>query len=312
VQFLRALSSGSDVEPGRSGFDELLFGGQVQSKPILAPYGAAVHAGKVYVCDLELGGIVVIDLAAQSVDELQLAGRAKLQKPTNLAFAPDGTLYVADLGRRQIVVLAADGRYLAEFGPFGDESRAVDVDLRGAELFVTDTGARCVRVLSLPDGVEQRRFGDGRLRAPTNLALDGEGNAFVVDTVDCRVSVFDASGTFQRTLGEPGSAIGCFARPKGIACLDEQVFVIDSAFENCQVFAAAGAPLMFFGGPGTTPGSCYLPAGIWAGKEGLELFADELDPDFDARALLIVTNFYGDQRVSFYALGTSRRFQYAP
>jgi ribosomal subunit interface protein len=91
---------------------------------------------------------------------------------------------------------------------------------------------------------------------------------------------------------------------------EDQVFVVDSAFENCQVFTTSGDPLMFFGGPGGARGACYLPAGAWVGTEGLELFRAELDADFEPNALIAVTNFYGGQRVSFYALGRSRRFWY--
>jgi len=147
------------------------------------------------------------------------------------------------------------------------------------------------------------------LRGPTNTALDAQGSAYVVDTIDGRVPVFDASGELVRYVGSPGSSVGNLARPKGIACLDEFVFVNDAAFENCQIFDRTGSPLMFFGGPGNGPGCFNLPAGVSATREGLELFREQLDPEFEAEALVIVTNFYG-ARLAFYALGRSRRFSY--
>jgi hypothetical protein len=313
VQFLRAVGSSSDFQSELSAFDRLVLGSKAAGEPIVTPYGVAVHSGKVFVCDLGRSDVLEIDFATGSLTGLSPGGRAKLRQPVNLAFAPDGTLYIADLERRQVVVLDPDRRYRAEFGPFGDESRPVDVDLRGDELFVTDAGAHCVRVLDRTSGAELRSFGSDAtctLRGPTNLALDAVGQAFVTDTIDCRVCVFDAQGAFQRAIGQPGSSIGSFARPKGIATFEDQLFVIDSAFENCQVFSASGAPLMFFGGPGGARGACYLPAGIWVGTEGLEFFRSEFDHDFEPTALIAVTNFYGSQRVSFYALGRSRRFRY--
>lgn len=309
MQFLRAIADARDLEPERGGFDTLLFGERPAVEPFRAPYGTAFHAGKVYVCDMEQGLVLVVDLAANRIEPLPLEGRARLTKPVNLAFAPDGTLYVADLGRRQVVVLDRDLRWQAEYGPWGEESRPVDVDLAGEELYVTDSGAGCVRVLARADGRELRLLGQGQLRGPTNTALDGAGNAYVVDTIDGRVPVFDASGALVRHVGSPGSSVGNLARPKGIACLDELLFVNDAAFENCQLFDLAGNPLMFFGGPGSGPGCFNLPAGVSATREGLEFFRDRLDPDFEAEALVIVTNFYG-ARLAFYALGKSRRFQY--
>ena len=309
MQFLRAVADARDLEPERGGFDELLFGERPSAEPFRAPYGTAFHEGKVYVCDLEQGLVLVLDLVANRIEPLPLEGRARLMKPVNLAFAPDGTLYVADLGRRQVVVLDRNLRWQAEYGPWGDESRPVDVDLAGDELYVTDSGAACVRVLARVDGGERRQLGKGLLRGPTNTALDAEGNAYVVDTIDGRVPVFDATGTLVRHVGAPGSSVGNLARPKGIACLDGLLFVNDAAFENCQLFDLAGNTLMFFGGPGSGPGCFKLPAGVSATREGLELFRDQLDPDFEPEALVIVTNFYG-ARLAFYALGKSRRFTY--
>lgn len=309
MQFLRAIADAGDLEPERGGLDQLLFGERPVAEPFRAPYGAVFHDGKVYVCDLEQGVVLVVDLAANRIEPLRLEGRARLTKPANLAFASDGTLYVADLGRRQVVVLDTQLRWQAEYGPWGDESRPVDVDLSTDELFVTDSGSACVRVLSRIDGSERRVLGKGALRGPTNTALDAQGSAYVVDTIDGRVPVFDASGELVRYVGSPGSSVGNLARPKGIACLDEFVFVNDAAFENCQIFDRTGSPLMFFGGPGNGPGCFNLPAGVSATREGLELFREQLDPEFEAEALVIVTNFYG-ARLAFYALGRSRRFSY--
>lgn len=309
MQFLRAIADARDLEPERGGLDELLFGERPSAEPFRAPYGSAFHAGKVYVCDLEQGVVLAVDLAANRIEPLLLEGRARLSKPVNLAFAPDGTLYVADLGRRQVVVLGADLRWQAEYGPWGEQSRPVDVDLAGDELFVTDSGTGCVRVLARTDGSERRSIGQGQLRGPTNAALDAAGNLYVVDTVDGRVPVFDAAGTLVRHIGTPGSSVGNLARPKGIACLDDLLFVNDAAFENCQLFDLAGNPLMFFGGPGNGPGCFNLPAGVSVTREGLTLFRAQLDPEFEPEALVIVTNFYG-ARLAFYALGKSRRFTY--
>lgn len=309
VQFLRGISDSRDIEEERGGFDELLFGQRIAAEPLRAPYGVVLRDGRAFVCDMEQGVLLELDLATNRIAPLALDGRARLSKPVNLDFDELGGLYVADLGRRQVVALDGERRWRAEFGPWGEDSRPVDVDVAGDELFVTDAGAACVRVLSRADGGERRVLGRGSLRGPTNLALDDDGNAYVVDTIDGRVAVFDRAGTLVRHLGSPGNSIGNLARPKGIACFGELVFVNDAAFENCQVFDRAGNPLMFFGGPGSGPGCFNLPAGVFVCAADPAVFRGELEPDFVPEALVAVTNFYG-ARLAFYALGKSKRFTY--
>ena len=309
VQFLRAVADARDLSEERGGFEELLFGEPLAAEPFRTPYGVVLHQGRIFVCDMEQGAVLELELATNRLAPLALDGRARLMKPVNLAFDDEGRLYVADLGRRQVVVLDAERRWQAEFGPWGAESRPVDVDVAGDELYVTDAGSACVRVLARADGSERSVLGQGVLRGPTNLALDADGNAYVVDTIDGRVAVFDRAGALLRHIGSPGSSVGNLARPKGIACLGELVFVNDAAFENCQIFDREGKPLMFFGGPGDGPGCFNLPAGVFACRADPALFRAELAADFVPEAFVLVTNFYG-ARLACYALGKSKRFAY--
>jgi len=315
IQFLRTVSRATDIEDGRSGLDTILFGEQTIQKSVMAPYGAAVHEGKVYVADIQQGVVLTLDFTGRELGYIKLEGRAALQKPCNLEFSPEGEMYVADLGRRQVVVYDSDFNYKNEFGPFGDESRPVDLALAGDRVYVVDSGSKLIRALDRFSGEEVISFGKSEevgqsLRSPTNITLDEEGNIYVVDTMDCRVFVFDAEGNFLRHMGAAGDTIGRFARPKGIAYSNDIFFVIDAAFENCQVFDRAGEPLMFFGGPGVGPGNLYLPAGVWTGTEGLEFFRDQIDENFEAEQLIIITNLYGPRKVNFYAMGKDKRFNY--
>ncbi len=315
VQFLRTVAVGSDIEQGRSSLDSLLFGGDFVEKEIRAPYGCALREGVLYVCDLEIGDVLKLDFVGHKLGVFGAQDRGRFLKPANLSFADDGALYVADLGRRQIVVFDPEQNYLTEYGPFGEDSRPVDVEVAGEYLYVVDSGSKCVRMLDRATGEELRTFGqeetlEARLRAPTNVCVGDDGSLFVVDTIDCRIFVWDADGEFVGHVGSAGDTVGQFARPKGIACWNDLLFVVDAAFENCQIIDRDDNPLMFFGGSGVGPGNLYLPSGIWIGSEGLDLFEDYLDDDFEAECLIVVCNLYGPRKVNFYAFGKSRDFEY--
>lgn len=316
IQFLRSISSDKDLEDQQSSLDNLLFGEQEKTKVIRAAYGCAVRDGKVYLCDPRLGGVIVIDLAAQTMDPMPASGRGGLISPINLAFAADGRLYVADSTRSQIVVYGPDLAYEAEFGPFGtDGGRLVEVEVTEDRLYVIDVKAKLVRVLDRRSGEElfsfgQRQISQEILVAPTNLTIDSEGNVYVVDTIRCEILVFDSEGVYLRTLGLLGDGAGAFARPKGIAYDDDRLFVLDAAFANCQILGLDGTPIMFFGGAGNGPGQMYLPSAVWVGTDGLKYFERDLVDTFQAQRLIITTNQYGPRKVNFYALGEDRRFDY--
>ncbi len=318
IQFLMAIADGRDLEGGPSGLDRILFGEQGGvRKPLVRPFGVVYHEGQVFVTDTRLGVVIVVDLRRKKVDLAPIKGRGRTTKPMAVDVGPEGRIYVADAGRRQVVVYDRDWKYLAEWGPFEKGSVPIDVRAVGERVYVVD-GMRsggCVRVLDRRTGkqlfvlgrkADRREF----LRAPTSVDVDENGNVFVVDTIFCRVYVWDKDGHFIRHIGEPGDVVGQFGRPKGIACDGRVVYVLDNAFENCQLFDFAGRPLMFFGGSGVKPGLMYMPAHLWVGSEGLEYFKDRLDPDFRAEKLIIVTNQFGPNKLAFYALGRHRKFKY--
>ncbi len=298
--------------------DTFLFGEKAQKNIAIArAYGVTFHDGRFYVTDSNLAKIWVIDLKGRKMGEVRLRGRAAGGTPKTIAFAPDGDVYLAVPDRGQVVVLDKDFKFLREFGPFGKKSRPVDAKPLGDKLYVVDVWTTQVHVLDRKTGKELFRFGSGGppeqwMRAPVSIAFDDHGFAYVSDAIHARVFVWDRKGKFVRSFGGWGRSPGLFSRPKGIAVYGRLVFVLDGGFENCQVFTLTGRVLMAFSGPGLAPGRLYLPAGIWVGKEGLDLFRNELDPDFVPQALIAVTSQVGPNQVSFFALGRSKKFKYPP
>jgi len=79
--------------------------------------------------------------------------------PTDVAFAPDGSLYVTDgYGSARVVKFSRDGKFLQQWGARGK--------------------------------------GPGEFGLPHNLVIDRQGRVYVTDRDNQRIEVFDANGTF--------------------------------------------------------------------------------------------------------------------
>ncbi len=318
IQFLRSLSRASQVEPPPSGLDSFLFGKKARKDfPIARPFGISFYGGCFYLADSNLDLILKVDLKGKKLTKIALSGRAAGGVPKSISFGPGGNVYLAVPSRGQVVELDKDFHYLREFGPFGKKSRPVDAKVFGGRLYVVDVWTTQVHVLDLKSGKELFRFGSGGppaswMRAPIGIAFDRKGFAYVTDAIHARVFIWDRDGNFVRSFGGWGRTPGKFSRPKGIAVFGKLVFVLDAGFENCQVFDLRGKVLLPFSGPGLAPGRLYLPACIWVGKEGLDLFKDDIAPDFAPEALIAITSQVGPNKVSFFALGRSRKFTYPP
>lgn len=317
ILFLRSVSSGLDVQPKETSWLQNVVVGEdlTDDKPMSKPCAVAFKDGIFYVTDTQVGCIYRLDFKNKKADQVDLQGRAQLMSPTGICISPDGLVYVADRARKQVVVLDAKFQWVKELGPWDPNSAPTDVAVWKNRLYVTDTGTTCTRVFDLTTDKQLMVLGnkdteDEYTRGPSNLTVDDNGYVYVVDTVYSRVYVWDPDGKFVMHIGKPGDAPGHLARPKGVTVLDRKLWVLDSAFDNCQIFDLQGHALLFFGGQGEAPGSMSFPRKVWVGP-GTELFQEELAkaPDFTAESIVVVTNTWGP-KISFYALGKDKKFQY--
>ena len=101
-------------------------------------------------------GDVLLQLGTRGVSG---AGPDTFNLPTDIAFAPNGDLYVSDgYGNARIVRFTRDGDYIGEWG--------------------------------------SRGTGPGEFGLPHGIAVAGDGRVYAVDRDNSRVQVFDAEGTF--------------------------------------------------------------------------------------------------------------------
>jgi hypothetical protein len=80
--------------------------------------------------------------------------------------------------------------------------------------------------------------------------------------------------------------------------------------QQVDMFTEAGRLLMPFGAPGLATGSLNLPVGIAVTKEMLPYFKQYADPSFEIESLVIVTNQFGNAKVSVYGVGHKKGTNY--
>jgi DNA-binding beta-propeller fold protein YncE len=304
IQYLTSISSSSDLAGKKGKIHAYLFGKE-DPVGIIKPYGVKVHGSKVYICDTGRAGLVVLDLS-RGVLNLQVpGGRGQLQLPINCDVDENGLLYVADANRRQVVVFDAEGNYLKAIGE-RENFKPTDVAVKQDTIWVASVEDRAVHLYNartdeyLGAYTGKATGESGLLRQPTNIAHQGH-ELYVSDFGDFNVKKFSSAGQITGMVGGYGNGPGQFTRPKGVA-LDREgnLYVVDAAFQNVQIFNDQGQMLMDFGGSYDGPGAMWLPAAVEISYDNLDYFQSYVDPGFELKYLIYVTNQYGPAKLSVY------------
>jgi hypothetical protein len=313
IQYLTSFSGLKDVEE-QSAFNRFVVG-EIQDVKLDKPYGVAIFDGKIYVCDTN-ATVIVFDLKSKGFGPLKGAqGPGRLLGPVNISIERDGTKYVADPVRGQVVAFDREDKYLRAYGEAG-AWRPVDAVPFDDRLYVADPANGLVKVFDRASGNLLKSIGSEgdpseRLDRPTNLAFDLEGFLYVTDVGRFQVVKFDRDGHFKTTFGRPGDNPGHFARPKGIA-LDREgrLYAVDASFNNVQVFNEGARLLMFFGGAGDQPGSFVLPAKVSIDYDNLQYFQKYVQPGFEMEYVVLVTSQFGPRLVNVLAYGRQKGERY--
>jgi DNA-binding beta-propeller fold protein YncE len=306
VQFLTSFSSGADLGGGSS-FVDFITGKPAAPNALIKPYGLAVKDGKIYVCDTVANAVEVFDLVRKSSSYFAPRAEGRLLMPINITIDADGTRYVADTGRNQVVIFDRNGNYLDAMGT-KDEMKPCDVAVTADRLYIADLQGHAVQVydkrarkllFTIP---RDPKATEGKLFSPTNLALDKQGHLFVSDTGGFEVQVYDLDGKYLRTIGQQGVGYGAFALPKGVA-VDRAglAYVVDARTYVVQIFDSEGKLLMFFGQPGaSTRGELTLPAAVKVDYDNVGLFQKYVAPGHQCEYVILVTSQFGAHMVNVY------------
>jgi DNA-binding beta-propeller fold protein YncE len=253
----------------------------------------------------------MLDLTEHRMQALAPRGEGVIKEPINITVDDDGTQYVADSGRNQVLVFDGKALYRGAVGA-KDEMKPRDVAIGKDRFYVADAKNHCVHVyakdtrkelFTIPKGKDADAI-PTKLFQPTNLALDSKGQLYVCDTGAFRVQLYDAEGKYVRTFGRNGDSPGEFRMPKGVAVDREgRLFVADAANQNIQIFDREGRLLMWFGEPEASDAPLDLPAKVIIDYDHVELFRKYAAPNFRLEYLVIVTNQYGNRKVSVYGFG---------
>lgn len=308
IQHLLTLTGARDLAPPETGFARFILGEGGDAEQLRRPYGSALHEGKLYVADSRAPGLAVFDIPNKRFKVVTGSGRGRMKRPINVTIDADGTKFVTDTERNQVLVYDREDAFVAAYGAPG-QFKPVDTAIAGERLYVADILHHRVQVLDKRSGATLFEFGKpgrapGELHLPTNLAIGGGGDVFVVETGNFRVQRFTAEGRPVRTYGQIGNTPGSFARPKGIA-LDREgrMYVGDAAFQNVQIFDAEGRLLLAFGQSEEGVAGLSLPAGVAIDYNNAALFRAYAHPQFQIEYVILVASQFGPNQIDVFGFG---------
>jgi uncharacterized protein (TIGR03663 family) len=172
-----------------------------------------------------------------------------MNAPRAMAFAPNGSFYIADSRNNRILHFDPDGGLINQWG--------------------TSSGNASNN--PSPSGPE------GTFNEPWGVAVGSDGSVYVSDTWNYRIQKFTSTGRFLTmwsTFGS-GATQETFYGPRGLAVdAQDRVFVMDTGNKRVVVFNEDGTYLTQFGGAGLDPGQFDEPVGIAIDTTGVIYIVD--------------------------------------
>lgn len=306
IQFLTSISSSEDVViKKQSAFVKFVTGEVEQVNYISKPLGIQISNGKIYVTDIGIRGIDIIDLKNGTFEYFKSSGRSLLKMPVNCGIDAGENIFIADAARREILVFNKDRSFVTSFGR-NDNFKPIDIFLYNNEIWVLNAITKQVNVyekngFNLLNTFPNVEAGDdGYLYTPKNIYVEND-TVYVTDFGGFKISKYSLEGEYIASVGSHGSGFGKFARPKGIAVdKDNNLYAIDANFENVQIFNDKGQLLLFFGGHYKGKGDMNLPYGITIDYNNLEYFNKYVHPNYNLKYIILVTNQVGGDKINVY------------
>jgi sugar lactone lactonase YvrE len=219
------------------------------------------------------------------------SGNGEFCGPQGIATDESENVYVADSSNHRIQKFTSDGDYIAKWGSEGSGDtefqypEGIAVDTIG-NVYVVD--AKNVRIQKFTSdgqyitkwgsaGSEDGQFGTGEeipdphefAHLPQGIAVDGNGNVYVVDTGNNRIQKFTSDGLFITKWGSEGVNDGKFSWPSGIAVDGSgNIYVVDTGNNRIQKFTSDGQFITKWGIEGSGEGDFVYVDGIATDQNG--------------------------------------------
>ena len=167
----------------------------------------------------------------------------ELNWPRGLAlYEPNQLIYIADCWNSRIQVVSFAGKFLKMFGQ-GILERPIGIAVTEDNVFVTDIRLHALLQFSNKDYKLLRRTdtlggGDGQLNYPRGLCIDYNGDVYVADSDNDRVSVFSKDLCFLKHLGTQQ-----LKTPRDVKVTPSSVVMLDSS-PNCIHFFSRSGDLL--------------------------------------------------------------------
>ncbi len=288
----------ANAKPKASWMDRLA-GGQSEPEKVntktfpfqmIGPYGIAIDSeGLVYVADQRVGAVFIFNTKTRDCHMIRNSVEANFGWVNGLAIDDDDRLFVSDGKMHRVLIFNRKHEVENQISEGLVDPVGLAIDTTNRFVYVVDTQQDQVIVYDADSLKLLRRIGTGGKNhflttpgdfgAPQGVALDGEGNVYVTDTLNNRVEIFDADGAYISEFGKHGDGPGYFARPKGIAVDgDGHIWVTDQMEDRLQVFNREGQLLTYIGnGHGELPGQFKSLMGVAIDKQN-RVFTTEQEP----------------------------------
>ncbi len=331
IQHLHSITHVKDLGLA-STIAEFVLGKDGNERLLQKPYGLATRPGKIYVVDTRGFGYVVIDLEQKTHTLINGSGSGRMKKPINITVDEQDNKYITDTDRKQVLLFDHKNEFVRAYGVKG-QFKPADVVVVGDKLYISDLQNHLIQVLDKKSGRLLFKMAETKgnetakekskpkpkvkldkkspsLYFPTNMKVHNN-KLYISDTGYFKVVRYALDGKFIDSMGQVGTTLGSFARPKGIA-LDKQgrLYVVDAAFENIQLFNEKDQLLLFFGGPGGEPHNINLPTNIVIDYDNVKYFQQYAAPGFNLEYLIIVASQFGNNRVNVFGFGRMAGMEY--
>ncbi|WP_242084873.1 6-bladed beta-propeller [Aestuariivivens sediminis] len=309
VQYLLGFTSKSDIET-QSKFQEALVG-KSEETWMRKPYGVTVEKSKIYVADIGLPGVNIIDLDNQTYRQFRPVHR-NFSFILSMAIDDNDDRYLLDTKSMTVLIYDANGAFKEEF-KVPENKKPVRIKIKEDKIYIGDITTGTIYIYSkdtheLIDQIPKKGVVEGHNNY-VYMVMDfdlTDTYIYILDAGSFQVKIFTYDGELVSSFGEMGNGYGQFVRPKSIAVDKEGIIMVaDAATNAVQMFNEEGQPLMAFGMPyeleaGKTVPSLYLPISMIIDYNNLEYFKPYVDAKYDLKYVVYVVNQFGGKKLKAY------------